>query len=112
VDESLLEEKFEHSPPGRRRLSESRRARMGQAIQMGGALIVLSGFLANQRMGLSSDSALFLLLNAVGTAILAVVAGVNHDLGFVLVEGVWAVVSTLGVFRAFRREAATARSVS
>lgn len=76
---------------------------MGQAIQMGGALIVLAGFVANQRMGLSSDSALFLLLNAVGTAILAVVAGVNRDLGFVLLEGVWAIVSTLGLVRAVRR---------
>jgi hypothetical protein len=77
---------------------------------MCGALIVLAGFVANQRMGLSSDSALFLLLNAVGTAILAVVAGVNHDLGFVLLEGVWAIVSTLGLVRALRREAATPRS--
>lgn len=80
---------------------------MGQTIQMVGALIVLSGFVGNQRMGLSSDSVLFLLLNAVGTAILAVVAGVNHDLGFTLLEGVWAVISTLSLRKALRGSAAT-----
>jgi di/tricarboxylate transporter len=79
---------------------------MGQAIQLIGAVIVLSGFVANQRMGLSSDSVLFLVLNAVGTAILAVVAGVNRDLGFLLLEGVWAIVSTLSLVRAVRRRPA------
>ena len=69
---------------------------MGQVIQMVGALIVLSGFIANQRFGLSSDSAAFLLANGVGTSILAVVAGVNGDLGFLLLEGVWAIVSFAG----------------
>jgi len=73
---------------------------MGQTIQMAGAVIVLSGFVANQRMGLSSDAVLFLLANAVGTAILTVCAAVNHQLGFVLLEGVWAIVSTLSLFRA------------
>ncbi|MBA3744559.1 hypothetical protein [Sporichthya sp.] len=75
---------------------------MGQVIQMVGALIVLSAFVANQRMGLPSNSALFLLLNAVGTGILAVVAGLNHDLGFTLLEGVWAIISTLGLIQALR----------
>lgn len=66
---------------------------LGQVVQMVGAIIVLTGFIANQRFGLSSDSFWFLLANFLGTTILAVVAGVNRDAGFVLVEGVWAVVS-------------------
>ena len=76
---------------------------MGQTIQMIGAVIVLSGFIANQRFGLSSDSMWFLLANFVGTAILAVVAGVNGDLGFLLLEGVWAIVSFVGLVGLFRQ---------
>ena len=75
---------------------------MGQAIQMIGALIVLSGFIANQRFGLASDSVWFLLANAVGTTILAIVAGVNGDLGFLLLEGVWAIVSFISLGRVLR----------
>lgn len=78
---------------------------MGQAIQLIGALIVLSGFVGNQRFGLSSDSVAFLLANGVGTTILAVVAGVNGDLGFLLLEGVWAIVSFTGLARALRGRA-------
>lgn len=68
------------------------------------AVIVLTGFVANQRLGLSSDAVLYLLANAVGTGILTGCAGVNHDLGFVLLEGTWAVVSTLSLIRAVRRD--------
>lgn len=75
---------------------------MGQAIQLIGALIVLSGFIANQRLGLASDSVWFLLANAVGTTILAIVAGVSGDLGFLLLEGVWAIVSFSSLARVLR----------
>lgn len=75
---------------------------MAQAVQMVGALIVLTGFIANQRFGLSSDSVWFLLANLVGTAILAVVAGMNGDLGFLLLEGVWAIVSFVSIVQLYR----------
>lgn len=74
---------------------------MGQTIQMLGAVIVLAGFIGNQRFGLSSSSPWFLAANAVGTTILAIVAAVNHDLGFTLLEGVWAVVSFASLIRLF-----------
>jgi hypothetical protein len=75
---------------------------VGQVVQLVGAVIVLAAFIANQQFGLSSDSVKFLLANAVGTSILAVVAGVNGDLGFLLLEGVWAVVSFLSLGRLLR----------
>jgi hypothetical protein len=75
---------------------------MGQVIQLVGALIVLSAFVANQRMGLRSDSVPFLVANAVGTAILAVVAAMAGDIGFLLLEGVWAIVSTMSLVRVLR----------
>jgi hypothetical protein len=67
---------------------------------MTGAIVVLAAFVANQWFRLRTDTVIYLLLNAVGTAVLAVVAGINGDLGFLLLEGVWAVVSTVGLVRA------------
>jgi uncharacterized membrane protein len=66
---------------------------VGQVIQLVGAFLVLGAFVANQRMGMRSDSVAFLVLNAVGTAILAVVAALGRDIGFLILEGVWSIVS-------------------
>jgi hypothetical protein len=76
---------------------------VSQVIQMAGALVVLGAFVANQWRGLPTDSVLFLVCNAVGTAILAVVAGLGSNWGFLLLEGVWALVSTHSLMRAMRR---------
>jgi hypothetical protein len=75
---------------------------VGQAIQMVGAVLVLVAFVLAQQHRLTTDSATYLALNALGTGILAVVAGLNRDLGFTLLEGTWAVVSTVGLARSMR----------
>jgi hypothetical protein len=69
---------------------------------MVGAVVVLGAFIANQWRGLRTDTVLFLSLNAVGTGILAVVAGVGGNWGFLLLEGVWALISAHGLVRAVR----------
>jgi hypothetical protein len=48
------------------------------------------------------DSRLYLALNLVGSAILAVLALAASQWGFVLLEGVWAVVSAWGLATAPR----------
>ncbi|MEW6471425.1 MAG: hypothetical protein AB1679_04060 [Actinomycetota bacterium] len=73
---------------------------MDQVIQMIGALLVLGAFIAAQQHHLTIDSPMFLALNALGTGILAVVAAINGDLGFTLLEGVWAIISLRGFARA------------
>lgn len=65
-----------------------------QAIQLVAAIIVLAAFVLSQQRRMSPDSALYLFMNALGTAILAVLAGLNGDIGFLLLEGVWAAYST------------------
>lgn len=79
---------------------------MYQVVQLVAALLVLGAFCANQWWGLPTDSVSFLSLNAVGTAVLAVLAAMGNDYGFLLLEGVWAVVSTVGLLRAVRPRAA------
>lgn len=66
---------------------------MEQVIEVVGALFVLSAFVLAQMGRLTTTSLVYLLLNLVGSGILAVVAAVDGDTGFLLLEAVWAAVS-------------------
>ena len=73
-----------------------------QAIQIVGALLILAAFAAVQFDRMRPDSRLYLALNLVGSAILAVLAVAAAQWGFVLLEGVWAIVSAWGLAAALR----------
>ncbi len=77
---------------------------MDQAIQIIGALLILAAFTAVQLDRMRPDSRLYLTLNLIGSAILAVLAVLASQWGFVLLEGVWAIVSAWGLFVALRVE--------
>ena len=64
-----------------------------QLVQVVGALLILAGFAAAQFGWLSIASATYLVLNFAGSAILTVLAAIDFQLGFLLLEFVWAVVS-------------------
>jgi hypothetical protein len=70
---------------------------MDQLIQVVGALLILAAFAAVQFDRMRPDSRLYLALNLAGSAILAVLAVAAAQWGFVLLEGVWAVVSAWGL---------------
>lgn len=71
---------------------------MDQAIQIVGALLILTAFAAVQLERMRPDSRLYLTLNLVGSVILAVLALLASQWGFVLLEGVWAVFSAWGLW--------------
>ena len=75
---------------------------MDQVIQIVGALLILAAFAAVQFDRMRPDSRLYLTLNLLGSAILAVLAVLAAQWGFVLLETVWAVVSAWGLFAALR----------
>jgi hypothetical protein len=70
---------------------------MDQIAQIVGALLILGAFVLAQRKKLDTNSTVYLLLNVVGAAILAVVAAADRDWGFLMLEGVWAIVSAWGL---------------
>jgi len=80
---------------------------LDQVVQMAGALLILAGFILSQRNLLDADSYLYLILNLVGATILVVLAFQMQRWGFVLLEGVWALVALVGVIlRLVRKEPA------
>jgi hypothetical protein len=70
---------------------------MDQIVQVVGALLILAAFAAAQFDRLSPHSRVYLWLNFVGSLILAVLAYVEEQWGFLLLETVWAFVSAWGL---------------
>ena len=68
-----------------------------QFIQVGGSMLVLSAFIAVQTRRMNPSSLAYLSLNFVGSAILAVLAALHREYGFLLLEGVWACASGVGL---------------
>jgi hypothetical protein len=76
---------------------------MDQVVQLVGAVLILAAFMLAQQRRLATDSVVYLALNAAGAGLLAVVAVLDRDIGFTLLETTWAVVSTAGLVRCLKR---------
>ena len=66
---------------------------MEQVVQIAGALLILAGFAGLQLGKISAVSRTYLWLNLVGAIILAVLAFAEEQWGFLLLVGVWSLVS-------------------
>jgi len=76
-----------------------------QVVQIVGALLILAAFTAAQFGKLDVESPVYLWLNFVGSLILAVLALLDEQWGFLLLEGVWALVSAYSLTRRPWRDA-------
>jgi hypothetical protein len=73
-----------------------------QIISLAGAGMILAAYGAQQLQKLDSNSLLYIVLNLIGSLILVVVAYRIWQTGLILVEGSWALISTLALIRYFR----------
>lgn len=74
---------------------------MGQVVQLSGSLLILIPFVLAQLGRTTPSSWRYLAANFVGSGILALDAGLGAQWGFLLLEGVWALVSAVSLARAF-----------
>ena len=72
---------------------------MEQLFELVGAVLILAAFVLAQAGRLAPATPAYLVLNLVGSATLAVVAALDGDTGFLLLEGVWAAVSAWSLAR-------------
>jgi hypothetical protein len=70
---------------------------MDQVVQIIGALLILVAFAAAQLGAMDQHSRTYLVLNLVGSVVLAALAWFEQLWGFLLLESVWAGVSLWGL---------------
>ena len=72
---------------------------MIQAISLAGAVLILLPYAGSQLGRLSIGSLSYQAMNLVGSALLTAVAAIEHQYGFILLEGTWAIASLVGLAR-------------
>lgn len=76
---------------------------MSDLLQLLGATAVLAAFIAIQRGWLEPSAYASLILNLAGSALLAVLALIGRQWGFLLLEASWALVSAAGLWSRWPR---------
>ena len=75
---------------------------MLQAVSIVGALAVLGAFVADQFGWISPNRLPYALANFLGAGILTVVAVVDRQAGFIVLQGAWTIISLWGAFLILR----------
>jgi hypothetical protein len=70
-----------------------------QVISILGAITILVAYGANQAGYIGTERLSYSVMNLVGSGILATVSVIEEQWGFLLLEGVWAVVSVWALWR-------------
>jgi hypothetical protein len=71
------------------------------AVQLVGAILILAAFALAQWGVFDQKSRRYLVCNVVGSVLLFAAALAKQQWGFVLLEGVWAIVSAVSLVRVF-----------
>lgn len=68
-------------------------------VQIVGSLLILTVFVAAVTGRMQQSSYAYLVANAIGSTVLTVTAIIRLEWGFLLLEGVWALVSIYSILR-------------
>ena len=74
-----------------------------QVISFIGAVLILAAYMALQLNRLGAETITFQILNLFGGIFLCTTAVAMRQYGFILVEGLWAVLSAVGLWRVVNR---------
>jgi hypothetical protein len=77
---------------------------MSPLVQIVGALLILIAFGLGQAGALSQTARSYVALNLVGASVLAVEAYLEEQWGFLLLEGVWALIAAWSLARIHRAD--------
>jgi hypothetical protein len=72
---------------------------MYASLQLVGAVLILAPFMRSQLGSLDTNSGAYLWPNLIGSTLLAILAVVGSQWGFVLLEGCWALASLSALVR-------------
>ncbi len=75
---------------------------MLQIISVLGALAILGAYVANQFRLIGPSNMSYSALNFIGSTVLTVIAVIEVQWGFILLEAVWALVSLWGIITLLR----------
>jgi hypothetical protein len=75
---------------------------MLQIISVLGALAILGAYIANQFRLIGPSNMSYSVMNFIGSGVLTVIAVIEVQWGFILLEGVWALVSLWGIITLLR----------
>lgn len=70
-----------------------------QAASLAGAVLILFAYAGHQLGWMESRKPAYNIMNAVGSGVLAYVAFHPFQIGFVLLEGIWALISLYALLR-------------
>lgn len=76
---------------------------MDQVVQITGAVLVLIGYVLAQTGRVNIDSRQYLIVNLIGSALLALAAAIGRQWGFLLLNGTWSVISIVSLARSARK---------
>jgi hypothetical protein len=75
---------------------------VAQIVSILGALAILGAYVANQLGWINPSQLSYTVANSAGAAILTAVAVVDRQIGFVLLQGAWSLVSLVGMVAILR----------
>jgi hypothetical protein len=81
-----------------------------QAVSLLGAVMQLLAYALLQLGLLPRESYPYQVANVVGSLLMTIVAMLNHEYGFILMEAVWCLTSAYGLIKLIRRQADGARA--